>query len=271
MSHIARPLVPAASLLCVPLMVCTHRLRIAQARDRPPLKRALTIEDEDEIATRERLTSDYFEAIANDEADEVQELIEAGAEVDCVDGSGRSGLMKAAAHGSTEVAAKLIELGANVALRDVGGWTALLWACEQDDDTLGQEVAATLHAAADPGLIDAADLYGTTALMRAATLGRSTLALWLLGAGADATLKDERGACAVACALHAGESALAQELLEQGAYCDLASACALGAMAAVAALVPSAGAALDALDQISGCTPLMVAATRGDAALVELL
>ena len=37
------------------------------------------------------------------------------------------------------------------------------------------------------------------------------------------------------------------------------------AMARVAALVPSAGAALDTGDAISGCSPLMVAATRGDA------
>ena len=103
---------------------------MVQPRVRPPMKRAATIEDADEIASRDRLLADLFEAVNNDEADEVEELIEAGAEVNSADGSGRTALMRATAAGVAEVVERLIKLGADTSPRDVGGWTALIWACE---------------------------------------------------------------------------------------------------------------------------------------------
>ena len=164
-----------------------HRLSLTEvsaARRRPVLEDS----SDDDAATRERLLNDLFEAIIADDADEVEDLLDCGiAPVDSVDGSGRSVLMKACYSAHSDLVTKLLELGASVDLRDCGGSTALRWVCEcidedKEEADLLECATALLDARAD---VNAADLSGTTPLMRAVGNGRPDLASCLLSAGAD--------------------------------------------------------------------------------------
>ena len=242
------------------------------ARNRPEIP-AADGDDDDDADTRERLLTSLFEAIIADDGDEVEDLLECGAAVDSVDGSGRSALMKACAAAHAELVEKLIELGASSSLRDCGGADALCWACEcRDEDKEEEDLVACANALLAAGAaVDTADLAGTTPLMRAASLGRSELASALLAAGADSAQRDERGRCAIGLALASGQAELATRLLAEGATCDLASAAALGDVARVREMLAAAaprnagggaqaagglyGGPHDGADSVSGCTP----------------
>ena len=148
-----------------------------------------------------------FEAVANDDVDEAEEMIECGAGVDSADASGRTALMKACAAALPGLVAKLLELGASTSHRDCGGSDALLWACsctdkDKEEATDMLEVVDALLDAGAPH--DTADLAGTTALMRAAGLGKAELASRLLAHGASSEQTDGRGRNAVRHALAAG-------------------------------------------------------------------
>lgn len=238
---------------------------------------------DDEAETRARLRADLFEAAKEGEEEEVEELLDAGALVDSVDGSGRTALMKAAAAGHANVVALLIERGAAVTKRDAGGAGALIWACEAEDEESAAEVGAALLGAASglsPPLLDTADFAGLTPLMRAAELGRTDFAMWLLSQGADAKLRDESHFTAVFRSVAAGHADLARALVDAGAWCDLMSACALGDASHASSRLEEATAAagatdgvgtLDEVDPQFGFTPLMVAAAEGHADLVRRL
>jgi ankyrin repeat protein len=221
--------------------------------------------------TRERLVNEFFEAAINGEDDEVEDLLDAGAEADSVDGSGRTALMKAASQGHIAIITLLLGRGAKHSLRDRGGADALLWCCECPEYADGVEVAQALHEAGAP--LDGVDLEGVAPLMRAATVGHEALATWLLAEGADSTRCDAAGRNAVALALHAGHISLARQLVDEGAACDIASACALGDVDRASKLLadPAVAAAIDAADGTSGCTALMVASAEGERSVVELL
>ena len=114
-----------------------HRLALGAAR-LGRMRPALSVVDllapgeepeDDEAETRARLRADLFEAAKEGECDEVEELLESGALIDSVDGSGRTALMKAASYGHADVVALLIGQDASVAKRDAGGADAFLCVC----------------------------------------------------------------------------------------------------------------------------------------------
>ena len=68
----------------------------ARSGRRPPAPEDAAGDDE-AAETRQRLVETLFEAVANDDVDEAEEMIECGAGVDSADASGRTALMKACA------------------------------------------------------------------------------------------------------------------------------------------------------------------------------
>ena len=163
---------------------------------------------------RARLRADLFEAALQGEVDEVEEMIEAGASIESVDGSGRTALMKAAATGQAEVVTFLIGQEAELGRRDTGGANALMWACECEDEESACDVAAALlDADGSAPMLDATDGVGLTVLMRAAQLGRSDLATCLIERGADSKLTDASTLTAVGHALAAAHGDVARRMV----------------------------------------------------------
>ena len=224
---------------------------------------------------RARLRADLFEAALQGEVEEVEEMIEAGASIESVDGSGRTALMKAAATGQAEVVTFLIGQEAELGRRDTGGANALMWACECEDEEGACDVAAALlDADGSAPMLDATDGVGLTVLMRAAQLGRSDLATCLIERGADSKLTDASTLTAVGHALAAAHGDVARRMVELGAWCDLSSACALGDEPLVQARLDETsgeGGAVNAADPRHGYTPLMAAAQGSSCELVTLL
>ena len=91
------------------------------ARHKPP-------DDEDELEAEERMTKALFEAVENDDEEEIDELVEAGARLDAVDWLGRTALLQAAASGQAAATEKLLSLECRADFEDHAGGTALMWA-----------------------------------------------------------------------------------------------------------------------------------------------
>ena len=81
-------------------------------------------------AERARLNQKLFEILEskNPQVDDINELIENGAEVNARDDDSWTPLSRASMNGHTEVASLLIGKGADVDARDDDGLTPLMWA-----------------------------------------------------------------------------------------------------------------------------------------------
>ena len=134
-------------------------------------------EDEDEAETEERMRKALFEAVENDEEEELQELVEAGARVDDIDWQGRTALMHAAAQGLLGATETLLSLESSCEQQDHTGATALLWAAGN-----GEDEAALLLLDAGAAL-DHTNHEGDTALMLASEWGHVEVARLLLDKG----------------------------------------------------------------------------------------
>ncbi len=108
-----------------------------------------------------------------------------------------SPLMLAALNGLSDLCRRLIALGADV---NKPGWTALHYAATNGHLTT-MELLLDEHA-----YIDATSPNGTTPLMMAAHYGTASAVELLLAAGADPTLKNERGLSAIDFAQRASRS-----------------------------------------------------------------
>jgi len=73
----------------------------------------------------------------------------------------------------------------------------------------------------DNSIVDYQDEYGFTALMAAASGGRTETVLILLEAGANPDLVDNNGITAMMCAIHRGHIDIVDALLEAGARTDI--------------------------------------------------
>jgi hypothetical protein len=142
----------------------------SHVRHKPP-------EDEDENEAEERMRKALFEAVENEEEEELQELVEAGARVDDIDWQGRTALMLAAAQGSLGATETLLALDSSCEQQDHTGATALLWAAGS-----GHDEAALLLLDAGAAL-DHANYEGDTALMLASEWGHVEVARLLLHKG----------------------------------------------------------------------------------------
>ena len=144
----------------------------SHGRHKPP-------DDPDECEAEERMRKALFEAVENEDEEELQELVESGARVDDVDWQGRTALMHAAAQGLLGATETLLTLASECEQQDHAGATALLWAagCGQDD-----AVVLLLNASA---AVDHVNHEGDTALMLASEWGHADVARLLLDKGAS--------------------------------------------------------------------------------------
>ena len=176
-----------------------------------------------------------------------ERLLQAGADPNAALSTGETPLMSASRAGSAQAVKLLVAHGAKVNAREQGrGQTALMWAvAEQHADIVqalveaGAEVDARsnvrrmlVNAGAD-GLTrltgDYTDLSeeeagGFTPLLFAARVGDLPSAKFLVAAGAKVNDAAPTGASALVVAIHSGQSAVAEFLLEKGADPNAAGA-----------------------------------------------
>ncbi|MBP5273838.1 MAG: ankyrin repeat domain-containing protein, partial [Abditibacteriota bacterium] len=165
-------------------------------------------------------------------------LLDNGADIALRDHDGKTALFRISASDAAEAASELVKRGADVNAADYAGQTPLFGAGAEAGKILVENGADTEHKtlkgntplfSASPGLIGylaekGADLNarnrdGETPLYFALAEKRSGAALALMGAGADAGLKDNSGAGPVFPALLCGIEPL-KALLDAGASVD---------------------------------------------------
>ncbi|KAK4206585.1 hypothetical protein QBC37DRAFT_356693 [Rhypophila decipiens] len=153
-------------------------------------------------------------ASEQDHSTVVQQLLEAGAEVDAKDNDGRTPLHWASAKGHGTVVQQLLEAGAEVDAKKNDGWTPLHWASLEGHSTVVQQL---LEASAE---VDAKNSDGWTPLHCASEQDHSTVVQQLLEAGAEVDAKDNDGRTPLHCASEQDDSTVVQQLLEAGAEVD---------------------------------------------------
>ncbi|PQZ92341.1 hypothetical protein CQ018_12640 [Arthrobacter sp. MYb227] len=188
-------------------------------------------------------------AVAEQDAQEVQRLVSAGADVDTKDAEGRPALVLATRSNAVDVAKALILAGANVNAQDTQQDSAFLFAGAEGLDEIlkltlahGADVASTnryggtaLIPAAEHGYVQTIKLLleteidvnhvnnlGWTALLEAVILGsggtdHQEVIKLLIEAGADVNLPDAQGVSALEHARQKQQSAVAKLLEEAGA------------------------------------------------------
>ncbi|MCH7848219.1 MAG: ankyrin repeat domain-containing protein [Planctomycetes bacterium] len=115
-------------------------------------------------------------------------ILDAGADLEARDGSGQTPLTWAARQGGLQAVEILLGAGADVHTRDTRGQTALMHVA-QDYET-GEMIARLMDAGAE---VNATDNDGRTALMHAVDTGAIKAVEALLAAGADANARDAKG------------------------------------------------------------------------------
>jgi len=181
-------------------------------------------------------------AIRAENAGALRELIDAGADVNAEDGSGKTMLMDACMHKhGDEIVRLLLDNGADANARDEDGWTSLMYAVKgghaevvkmlldagadanaRDEDGWTSLMYAVKggHAEVVKMLLDAgADVNagGGTALMHAAGGGHAEVVKMLLDAGADANARDRHRLTALMCASWNGDTEVLELLINAGA------------------------------------------------------
>ncbi len=147
-----------------------------------------------------------LEAASRGELQQTRNLLDSGVDPDTTDNCRFTPLMRAAQAGNTPVAELLLASGAQIDLEDKGGYTALMQAAANGHGTLLRRL---IEAGAE--LDHQEQTRGWSALIWAASLGRSDSVMILLAAGADASIRDHQGRTARDWALlnrHPGTAAL---------------------------------------------------------------
>ena len=195
------------------------------------------------------LGEELHSAVSEQDAHEVQRLVNAGADVDFKDSSGRPVLVSATRANAVEVAKVLIRAGADVNAQDAQQDSAFLYAGAEGLDEIlnlalqhGADVASTnryggtaLIPAAEHGYVQTIKILletdidvnhvnnlGWTALLEAVILGsggtdHQQVIKLLIESGADVNLPDGQGVSALEHALQKQQSAVAKLLEEAGA------------------------------------------------------
>jgi hypothetical protein len=126
-------------------------------------------------------------------AEAIDILLDAGADVNGGSDAANTPLMWAVQSGRVEPLRRLIKRGADVNARDENQGTALTWAA----GPMGGHVATISTLVGAGAEVDVADISGMTPLMWAARWGEPTRVQALLTAGADLTLRDHEGRTAI--------------------------------------------------------------------------
>ena len=154
------------------------------------------------------------EAMSHGYMDIVGMLKAAGAEGGVIIDSGHTELseniFEAASGGDADRVRLLLETGASVNMKDLLGYTALMWAAMSGS---ADTVKLLLDAGAD---VDMMNNYGSTALMRAAQNGYEDIVMLLLESDADAGIRNNLGETAGMLASENGFADIARLLDEEG-------------------------------------------------------
>ena len=150
------------------------------------------------------MTSELLQAIENDDAPKVREILSSGVNVNSENDGGEFPLETACWRGNKEIVELLIENGANANYADEGEFrTALMMASRHGHAEI---VRLLLKHGAD---VNAEDDYNATALTNAADFGHLEVVRLLLEHGANPNVREERDKTAV-------------ELAEEGGHFEVA-------------------------------------------------
>lgn len=198
--------------------------------------------------------------------------------LDIPDEKGRTPLMLACADGNEEITKILLTAGANPNARGLDGWTALK-AAAWNRRPACVKLLLSAGARLDDGKEQEANQNGT-ALIAAASRNSEESVRLLLDAGADPELHDWNGSTALIWAAVSSNEACARSLLEKGANPNTRSAAKRGETPLIAAatrgnaqiikMLLKAGARLEDTDS-NGRTPLMAAVDGGSEETVRAL
>ena len=132
---------------------------------------------------------DLLEAVFRKDLAKLNEHLDKGANVNQVDGDGRTPLMHATLAGDAAAIAALIAHSAKLDAQDGMGYTALHFACQD------YRVEAASHLVMAGAPIDVQDSFGNTPLWRGVfnSRGRGEIISLLLKRGANANLKNKSG------------------------------------------------------------------------------
>jgi len=138
---------------------------------------------------QQELNNKLIESIIFSDDIAVQRLIFTGADVNAVNKSGQTPLIKAAASNNTEIAKILMNNGANVNAVDKMGITPLIWAVKNNSPEM---VDALIQEGRDDINVDCISMNEETPLILAAINNNSKIATMLINAGANPTFKTTR-------------------------------------------------------------------------------
>ena len=187
-------------------------------------------------AEKKTATAKLFKAVKASNASQVNEALEAGANINAKDSDGWTALMRASRNGYKAIVKTLLDKGADVNAKDKEGGTALMWATFKNRTAI---VKILIDKGAD---VNARDNRGSTALMMAAINGHTDIVALLeaaraaiarlfiavkannasqvneaLEAGANINAKDSDGWTALMWALGEGYTAIAKALIDKKA------------------------------------------------------
>ncbi len=147
------------------------------------------------------------------DSSKIRLILDAGGDIEARDSSGQTPLTWATRDGGLHAVETLLSVGADVHTRDKRSRTALMHAAEYYDT--GQVIARLIDAGAE---VNATDNDGRTALMHAVDNGAIKAVEALLAAGADANARDAKGKTPLMYVNPYGEQVLIiKALLEEGA------------------------------------------------------
>ena len=144
--------------------------------------------------------------------DATKRLLDAGASVTARDQIGGTPLTWACGLGSADTVQLLLEKGADVSVVDVNGLTPLIWAAG-----IGKPETVAVILAKKPELNLKDGVTGDTALMRAVRSGKAESVKMLIVAGADVNLNNKQGYSPIQLAALSGTAEKVQMLLDADA------------------------------------------------------
>jgi ankyrin repeat protein len=252
--------------------VAQDPIPIAQA---PPQTQAVPASPDSADTLAEPKTADLFEAAKLGNNNDVKFYLRKDPEaLNRSDANGMFPIHLAAIAGHSKVLTTLLQAGA-----DANAQHTRVQATPLQYAATGGHVDAARVLLDAKANVNATDIDGRTPLMWAATSGQAQVAKLLLEHGADANQTNEAGMSPIHLAANKGHAQVLKVLLQAGA--DVNSPhpgnqatplqdAAMGGYVEAARVLIDAKANLNATDS-TGRTPLMWAATKGQASIVKLL